>query len=132
MYIALSGSLALSALLLLSAPAQAAENGDSPALIACIKKSAGVTSDMVECMGRETKAQDARLNAAYKGAMASMDAEHKQGLQEVQRRWIDYRDANCGFLGDLTGGTIDRFNSTSCFLDMTRTRAQELEGLIDP
>ena len=53
-------------------------------------------------------------------------------LQDVQRLWIKYRDANCGFAGSATGGTIDQVNGSGCVLDMTQTRAQELEDLVGP
>lgn len=122
-------SFAAGALLLaVCASASAAEN---PALKKCMD-SANTTVDMVTCNAKQAKVQDERLNKAYKIALAAQEGERKQQLQDVQRLWIKYRDANCGFLGSATGGTIDQVNGSGCLLDMTQTRAQELEDLVGP
>jgi len=102
---------------------------DSPALKKC-PDGANTTADMVSCNATEAKIQDARLNKAYKDVLALQEGKQKQQLQDVQRLWIKYRDANCGFIGSATGGTIDQVNGIGCMLDMTRTRAQELENML--
>ncbi|OLY76629.1 hypothetical protein AU074_17635 [Pseudomonas sp. ATCC PTA-122608] len=104
---------------------------ENPALKKCMD-GANTTADMVDCNAKETKVQDARLNTAYKAAMTAMEGNRKQQLQDVQRQWIKFRDANCGFIGSATGGTIDQVNGSGCVLDMTQTRAQELENLVGP
>jgi len=109
----------------------AASADENAALKKCMD-GANTTADMVDCNARETKVQDARLNAAYKAAMTAMEGNRKQQLQDVQRQWIKFRDANCGFAGSATGGTIDQVNGSGCLLDMTQTRAQELENLVGP
>ena len=122
-------TIAASALLLsLCASAYAADNA---ALKKCMD-SANTTADMVNCNARQTKVQDERLNRAYKTALAAQEGARKQQLQDVQRLWIKYRDANCAFAGSATGGTIDQVNCSGCVLDMTQTRAQELEDLVGP
>ena len=114
--------------LLLCGSAYAADNA---ALKTCMD-SANTTVDMVKCNTQQTKVQDTRLNTAYKTALAAQEGARKQQLQDVQRLWIKYRDANCAFAGSATGGTIDQVNGTGCVLDMTQTRAQELEDLVGP
>ncbi|WP_350616864.1 lysozyme inhibitor LprI family protein [Pseudomonas sp. HY7a-MNA-CIBAN-0227] len=126
---ALLAPFAASALLL--ALCGTASAADSAALKKCMD-GANTTADMVNCNTKEAKVQDTRLNTAYKTAMAAQEGNRKQKLQDVQRLWIKYRDANCGFAGSATGGTIDQVNGASCWLDMTRTRAQELENLVGP
>ncbi|MFC6335594.1 DUF1311 domain-containing protein [Pseudomonas sp. CCM 7891] len=122
-------SLAASALFLaFCANASAADN---PALKTCMD-SANTTVDMVDCNAKEAKVQDTRLNLAYKSALAAQDGQRKQQLQDVQRLWIKYRDANCAFAGSATGGSIDQVNGSGCLLDMTQARAQELENLVGP
>ncbi|OPA84775.1 hypothetical protein BFW86_23780 [Pseudomonas fluorescens] len=122
-------TFAVSVLLLaLCGTAAAAEN---PALKKCMD-GADTTADMVTCNIKETKVQDTRLNKAYQTALAAQEGNRKQQLQDVQRLWIKYRDANCQFIGSATGGTIDQVNGTGCVLDMTQARAQELEDLIGP
>jgi uncharacterized protein YecT (DUF1311 family) len=104
---------------------------DNAAQKKCME-TANTTADMVSCSANETKVQDKRLNAAYKTALAAQQGARKQKLQDVQRLWIKYRDANCAFAGSATGGSIDRVNGAACVLDMTQTRAQELENLVGP
>ncbi|MFO2465612.1 lysozyme inhibitor LprI family protein [Pseudomonas sp. 15FMM2] len=123
-------ALVASALLLaLCGPTSAAAS--NPALQKCMD-SANTTAAMVGCNANETKVQDKRLNTAYKTAMAAHEGARKQQLQDVQRLWIKYRDANCAFAGSATGGSIDQVNGSSCLLDMTQTRADELENLVGP
>ncbi len=123
-----SSFAATAVLLALCGHATAADNA---ALTKCMD-SANTTLDMVTCNTKEAKVQDDRLNRAYKTALAAQEGPRKQQLQDVQRLWIKYRDANCAFAGSATGGSIDRVNGSGCVLDMTQTRAQELEDLMGP
>ncbi|RKG48518.1 DUF1311 domain-containing protein [Acinetobacter cumulans] len=95
----------------------------------CMERAGGVTLNMLDCFRAETKRQDARLNSAYQQTMASLTATRKKQLQDVQRLWIRYRDANCGFYADPDGGSMAGLNSSSCYLDATASRATELENL---
>ncbi len=122
-------TLAAGALLL--AVCGTATAADNAALKNCMD-GANTTADMVSCNVKEAKVQDTRLNKAYKTALAAQEGTRKQQLQDLQRLWIKYRDANCAFAGSATGGTIDQVNGTACVLDMTQTRAQELEDLVGP
>ena len=97
----------------------------------CMKKSGGVTIYMRKCNGDELKRQDRRLNVNYKKAMAVLDSKHRDELKKVQKLWIKYRDARCGFLFGLTGGTLDLLAGGSCYVDMTARRADELEDIVD-
>ncbi|GAB5339118.1 MAG: lysozyme inhibitor LprI family protein [Pseudomonas fluorescens] len=116
---------------LLLALCGSASAADNAALKKCMD-GANTTADMVSCNAKEAKVQDERLNKAYKTALAAQEGARKQQLQDVQRLWIKYRDANCSFAGSATGGTIDQVNGSGCLLDMTQTRAQELEDLVGP
>lgn len=124
--------LLATAVITLSAGAQAAENGYSPAYSACMDESGGVTMNMLDCMGSETEQQDARLNQNYKAAMQALTPAQQTQLRNAQRLWTKFRDADCALLGSLTGGSIDRINSASCFLDMTKQRADYLGRLVEP
>lgn len=104
---------------------------DNPALKTCLD-GANSTVDMVNCNAKQAKVQDERLNKAYKTALAAQEGPRKEQLREVQRLWIQYRDANCTFAGSATGGSIYQVNGSGCLLDMTQTRAQELEDLVGP
>ena len=121
-------TLAASALLLALSGTAAAS---SPALQKCLDNASN-TGAIVGCNAQETKIQDKRLNSAYKTALQAQQGPRKQQLQAVQRLWIKYRDANCAFAGSATGGSTDQVNGSGCVLDMTQTRADELENLVGP
>lgn len=95
---------------------------------ACMGNSGGTTVGMIDCITAETKRQDAQLNKAYKALMAELSASRKTQLQEAQRAWIKYRDANCGFYYDPDGGTLAAVNANDCVMSATANRARELEG----
>ena len=120
-------ALAVAAIVPLTSQAQDA--GPGKRFNACMEKSGDTTQGMVECIGAETQRQDARLNKAYKALMANLSAERKKQLQEAQRVWIKFRDANCGFYYDPDGGSIARVNANDCVMTMTSNRAKELEDL---
>ena len=108
--------------------AGAHETGLSKQHAACMDKSGGTTMGMIECITAETQRQDARLNKAYKALIAELSPERKKQLQEAQRVWIKYRDANCAFYDDPDGGTLARVNANACMMTSTAERAGELEG----
>jgi uncharacterized protein YecT (DUF1311 family) len=97
-------------------------------LSACMDQSGGVTASMLSCIGAETTRQDARLNKAYKDVMAQLSPARKKQLQDAQRLWIKYRDANCQFYADPEGGTAAWVNAASCVMTATAARSKELEG----
>lgn len=103
----------------------------SPQLTACMDRAGGNTQGMVECMGAETRRQDARLNQAYKALMDATAAERKKQLQEAQRAWVRFRDTNCAFYLDPQGGSMARVSASDCVLTMTVDRADELETLAE-
>jgi uncharacterized protein YecT (DUF1311 family) len=103
----------------------------SPSYDKCMDKSGGVTSSMLDCGNTEIKIQDTKLNKAYKNAMKALEPKKQTELKDVQRLWVKYRDAQCGFYNGLTGGTIDSLNASSCVLEMTAQRTQELENIVE-
>ena len=62
--------------------------------------------------------------------MAEVPSPRKKQLQEAQRSWINYRDANCAFYDDPDGGTLARVNANAnaCMMTTTVNRARELES----
>ena len=120
------------ALTAISLSVSAADDGYSATYTSCMDASSGVTMNMLDCMGSETEQHDARLNQNYKAAMQALDKGQQNQLRDAQRLWIKFRDADCALLGNLTGGSIDRINSASCFLDMTKQRADDIARLTEP
>ncbi|MET0328554.1 MAG: lysozyme inhibitor LprI family protein [Luteimonas sp.] len=95
----------------------------------CMKQSGGVTAKMLECIGNETRLQDARLNAEYRRTLAAVPAKRQAGLRATQRLWVQYRDANCRWHADPDGGTAAALAAADCVLTMTAARADELVRL---
>lgn len=108
--------------------AAADDFGLSKQFSTCMDKTGGVTVNMLDCIGAETKRQDMRLNNAYKEVMAQLTPARKKQLQEAQRAWIKYRDANCSFYADPDGGSLATISGNDCFMSATASRAKELEG----
>ncbi|AXQ46837.1 lysozyme inhibitor LprI family protein [Pseudomonas vlassakiae] len=109
--------------------AQADDN--SPAYSQCMDK-ASSTVAMSSCIQAETQLQDQRLNRVYKQLATKLDAGQQKSLRDVQRQWIAYRDANCKFHVQASGGTMAQLEGGMCVLDMTRERAAELERVLSP
>ncbi len=105
----------------------AEDDGLAKQFAVCMDKSGGITTEVIDCIGAEVKLQDVRLNKAYKELMPTLSAARKKELQEVQRLWIKYRDANSSFYADPDGGSMARISSNDNFLSMTAARAKELE-----
>jgi uncharacterized protein YecT (DUF1311 family) len=124
-------AIALALPWVVASTALAVEAPTSAAHTACMGKSGGVTSAMLDCIATELQRQDARLNRAYKAAMAPLSAPRKKQLQAAQRAWLAYRDANCQFYADPEGGSVAAVVANDCVLSATASRALELENLAD-
>ncbi|MFV3339462.1 lysozyme inhibitor LprI family protein [Pseudomonas sp. NY15349] len=97
----------------------------------CMDK-ASTTVAMSECIQAETQLQDQRLNRVYKQLMGKLDAGQQKSLRDVQRKWLAYRDGNCQFHVQASGGTMAQLEGAACVMDMTRDRAAELERVLSP
>ena len=62
----------------------------TPEFDTCIKKSGGVTSEMMDCVDVETKRQDEKLNQSYQKLLASLKPARKTQLVDAQRAWLKY------------------------------------------
>ena len=118
------------ALLLLSSTTIAKADVTTPEFAACIKKSGGVTSEMMSCVDVETKHQDEKLNQSYQKLLASLKPARKNQLVDAQRAWLKYRELNCAFYDDGSGGTAAGLAANDCIMTMTAKRAAELEYLM--
>lgn len=110
----------------------AAEVKLSPSYEKCMDRSGGNTSSMLECAAKEVKIQDTKLNKAYKDAMKVLEPKKQTELKNAQRLWISFRKAKCDFYYGLTGGTIDSLDASSCFLEITADRAEEIKNIAEP
>ncbi len=119
----------VAATFLVIAQAQAGEA--SQAYNQCMDK-ASSTVAMSSCIQAETQLQDQRLNKVYKQLITKLESGPQKSLRDVQRQWIAYRDANCKFHVQASGGTMAQLEGGMCVLDMTRERAAELERVLSP
>jgi uncharacterized protein YecT (DUF1311 family) len=125
------GMLVLGATLLVGTThADAAEQPEfSPAYAQCLDKAGAVDPAVLECMSAEWAVQDRRLNASYKAIVAKLSPERKKRLQEAQRNWLKFVEANCGFYYDPDGGTSARQLANECEIRARSHRASELDEL---
>ncbi|AXO87136.1 DUF1311 domain-containing protein [Pseudomonas parafulva] len=119
----------LYAVLAFATSAQADDN--SPSYVQCMDKAAS-TLAMNVCVTDETRVQDQRLNIAYKQLIRKLEIAQVKRLREVQRDWIAFRDKNCGFHAQLSGGSMASVEQGICVMDMTQERAAEMERLLKP
>lgn len=90
------------------------------------------TRGMIACAGRETAIWDARLNEAYAGLREMMQRNGRQdqmdAIQQVQRLWIQYRDAECAQRAlAYDGGSMGGVTHAYCINQVTAVRALDLE-----
>ena len=93
----------------------------SPLHSKCIAQAGSSMPDMIQCSEEEAGRQDARLNVAYKAAMARV--ADKNALRAAQRKWIVSRDKEC----TDDGGQAGMLNATECVAIKSARRANELE-----
>ncbi len=104
--------------------------------IDCEKATA--TVELNYCEELEFKKADKELNEAYRAALARIDrttaldakvrAEWRKALQDAQRKWIAFRDADCkgAVAYEWYSGTGATLAVLGCMRAMTLARAKEL------
>jgi uncharacterized protein YecT (DUF1311 family) len=102
----------------------------TPEFDACIKKSRGVTSDLTDCVDVEKKRQDEKLNQSYQKLLTSLKPARRAQLVDAQQAWLKYRELNCAFYDDGSGGTTAGLAANDCIMTMTAKRAAELVYLM--
>ncbi|MBA4491369.1 lysozyme inhibitor LprI family protein [Paracoccus sp. S1E-3] len=103
------------------------------------------TVGTVSCLAAENAQWDALLNTAYEAVMAdaeATDAEMKElgsaaapqvpALREMQRSWIAFRDAACGYEATRWGGGSGAGPAaTGCAMELTARQALRLQAYAD-
>ena len=86
-------------------------------------------TEMNICWGKQYKAADAQLNAAYREFTSKLNPEETAQLKATQLAWIKFRDANCEFVADqYKGGSIRPMIAAMCLADVTNARTSELKA----
>ena len=93
----------------------------------------GVTVDLVNCSSKKLAEADANLNKTYRELIGKLgDKKWELNLRSAQQAWIKYRDANCGFVSELSGGgSSSTFEYNFCLADMTTARTKELRETLN-
>ena len=93
----------------------------------------GVTVDLVECSLKKLAGADAELNKAYRQLVSRLgDKKWAVKLRTAQQAWIKYRDANCDYVSEFSGGgSAVTFEYNFCLADMTAARTKELQEMLN-
>lgn len=86
---------------------------------------------MNQCASKAYAALDAELNKAYKAQMSYLTtAERKRALQDAQKKWISFRDADCQYqVGKREdGGSMWPMSQAQCLAEQTRVRVEQLKA----
>ncbi|MDR7221586.1 lysozyme inhibitor LprI family protein [Aminobacter aminovorans] len=81
------------------------------------------------CGAADYAASDAKLNAAYGDIMKRLsdNAGARKMLQDSQRAWIGFRDAECKFASSgVEGGSIQPMIHSGCLQGLTDARLAQL------
>lgn len=91
---------------------------------------AGSGAESTACFYHAYKKSDAELNQLYRRVLTVVDGDNLANLQEVQRLWIRFRDANCSAEYDLySGGSAAPMVKLACLEAVTRHRTEELKDM---
>jgi uncharacterized protein YecT (DUF1311 family) len=83
----------------------------------------------LEEFARQKKAMDATYAALLSKLSQPAQAQQKKALQDAQKSWIAYRDAECRYqYEEAGGGSISDVVSATCQWGMTADRARSLEA----
>lgn len=87
----------------------------------------------IECYEAQLKKDKATMNKVYQNLIKSYDIENQKYLEQSQKAWLNYRDAQCkGLLANLAKdaqGAGAGLVILSCEADLTQHRLQELKQL---
>lgn len=92
----------------------------------------GVTVDLVECSLKKLAQADTELNRTYRQLVPRLgDKKWETKLRTAQQAWIKYRDANCDYVSEFSGGgSAVTFEYNFCMADMTTARTKELQEML--
>ncbi len=95
----------------------------------CINSVNSATHDILKCMENEFIVHDTLLNENYKMAMKNIEPARKENLKKMQRLWMKYIDAKCGFYYHEKSGSGGLQSSSECKIAETIFRSDELAEL---
>jgi uncharacterized protein YecT (DUF1311 family) len=123
----------LSATLAHSASQKTETDAIDAAYSACLDKSEGVTSNMIDCTAAAISKMDNRMNQLYKTLMDKLPKPKKDLLKNAQRKWLAWRSAEQDLsyaLDPNEGGTLQAVSASGFVYEMLKKRVKELEGYL--
>ena len=129
----------LGLLLLLPSSASAATDIDQACYVDCANSTQS-NPDLKACMARAADKADQALNDAYKAFQGAVRKQAKDmnqtpdgalaALTASQKKWIAYRDEECGFEDSLAfGGTATGGNYSGCLCALSLERVNDFERI---
>ncbi|BBD39994.1 urease-associated protein [Aminobacter sp. Y103A] len=85
------------------------------------------------CAAQDYAASDAKLNVAYGDIMKRLsdNAGARKLLQDSQRAWIAFRDAECKFASSgVEGGSVQPMIHSGCLQGLTDARVTQLDSYL--
>ena len=126
----------LAALVFCTAPALAQQQREelAPGFNACMEQSGGVTPEMMDCGRAAYEFWDKQLNVEYKKVQQACENDTcRQKLRDMQRHWIQYKEAMSliMFQGlDSGGGSLNRVNAAIFEAEETKKQTGLLRDLL--
>ena len=118
------------ALVLMLAPGSLSGQTNEKTKQSC--KEANTQLEMNQCSAAGFHKADSELNMLYASARKKLAAADSAKLQEAQRAWLKYRDANCDAETSLyEGGSIQPAIRAGCLERTTRARIAELHAVYE-
>jgi uncharacterized protein YecT (DUF1311 family) len=92
-----------------------------------------------ECANQRFRVADKKLNELYKKLMNALPPDGKDSfarasLVRAQKAWIQFKESNCDFYGEVNGG-VQMWKSTYtmfCRADVTERRVKDFEEYLKP
>jgi uncharacterized protein YecT (DUF1311 family) len=82
---------------------------------------------MTICADQDYKAADKKLNETYRALLAAVTKPGQSKLQNAERAWVAYRDAQCDFdTMDHRDGSIYPMIHASCLSTLTQAQTEHL------
>lgn len=93
-------------------------------------RDAGSNAEVTQCFVTASQAADKQLNEIYARVRQVLSTDEQQKLQQAQRLWLNFRDANCTAERSLyAGGTAAPMVYAACLEADTRQRVGELNTM---
>jgi len=112
--------------------AENTSSAQTPTQAEALCKDAKTQREMNECLAAAYQKADEELNVFYSSLRKKIGEVSFKKLQEAQRAWLKYRDANCEADSALyEGGSIQSAMRSGCLERVTRGRIAELHIIYD-